>query len=448
MASRLTGSSRLLKQLSTKKETPFRFTPNYQLGDKRPEILEAMIPDRPDVSEGPVLRTAVVRPEDVSDLVLRPGFNDLVVTALAEECAFSGDENYKLTSTSSVKSSKLWYANIATAWMSDFNELLPALEELKEIGVEERKGSSSFLDEISRALLADAFAKQPVLSSVELQDFIEKTLKITNLESSVEYLLSQPSFMDDIAKYELLITYLKQNLGSLGRQKLPEFLDLLMTYASADGAQTDRIVIADSFIRDHILDVHPEVLVELPPHVLNLLADFANYKNNIYEAKDIMSFLVAEHRVAPARSTFEQFMFKYCEEARRLDKNKEQILHDLTCIKPILHFYGLDVDSFELLLSRVIDNSYDLAHFVRLALKNSAELLAEYAEHILLRLRYIHKKSHKSEITKAVETTQFVRLLVVDNHVRVDERLGSVLRSICDEHKIAYDDLTFPNASA
>lgn len=445
MTSRLTGSSRLLRQLANKKESAFRFTPNFQLGDRRPEVLEAMIPDRPDVSDSPVLRTAVVKPEDVCDLVIQPSFNDLVVTAFAEGCHFSGDLDYTLTSTSSVKGSKLWYANIAREWMADFEELLPTIKELKEVTVEERKLASSFLDEVSRALIAEAFAKALILSYADLQDFTASVLQYTSLECTVEFLLSQTAFISDVTKFELVVEYVKLNLGALGRQKLPEFVDLIMAFSTEDSVH--RVPIADSLIREHILDLHPEVLVELPPHIVSQLADFAIARDSLDDAKEMMSFLVTEHRVAPAKNTFELFMAKYCVDARRNDKNKEQVLKDLTCIKPILHFYGLTADSFELLLSRVIDNSYDLAHFVRLAQKNSAELVAEYAEHILLRLRYIHKKSHKSDINKAVETTQFMRLLVHDNKVKIDERLASVLRLICSEHKIAYDELKFSNAS-
>lgn len=108
--------------------------------------------------------------------------------------------------------------------------------------------------------------------------------------------------------------------------------------------------------------------------------------------------------------------------------------------------YGLDANSFELLLSRVIDNSYDLAQFVRLALL-SPELLGDYAEHILLRLHHIHKQSGQSQIAKAVETTQFVRLLLHDYGVKLDSRLRSVLQMICDEQKISIDDMKLTKAS-
>lgn len=420
--------------------TKFSFIPNPQMAPHETEILDSKVPDMPDVSKGPRLYTDMIRPDDVCDLVLRPNFNDIIITALADGAPFTGDPKYKLTSKSTVSGSKFLFANITARWIDDFNELLPNLQPIPE-----QKMLASFMTETKRLVLDKKFTPEVISSSGDLQIFIEAVKLDVGLESTVEYLLSQPLVISNISKYALIMDYLTHNVGSLSRQNLPDFVDYLIRDAESC-ATSEKASIIDLFVTDSVLTLFPDVIKELSPSAVNSLAGFALHDHNTEAAKLFFKSLIDTHKMAPLKETFKHFISIYSSIARQKEKNKERILKDLTCLKPIMFHYGLDANSFELLLSRVIDNSYDLAQFVRLALL-SPELLGDYAEHILLRLHHIHKQSGQSQIAKAVETTQFVRLLLHDYGVKLDSRLRSVLQMICDEQKISIDDMKLTKAS-
>lgn len=421
----------------------FSFVPTPEMKHRPSEEVEASVPDMPDVSKGPRLYSEMIRPENVCDVLLRPSFNDIIITALADGASFTGDKNYKLTSKTSINSSQFLFANIATKWIDDFNSLLIELQEIPK-----NKFPLTFLSGSKTEAMNEKFDPKSVNSLHEVEAFVRSVMPEYSLESVIEFLLTSKAFSSDVAKYSLVIEYLTHNVSSLSRQQLPDFLDCITRNAEQSSVR-EKATQVDSFVSDSILSVYPDVLNELNPETLDRLAAFATYTQDLEAAKKALTILAHEHKLAPRKDTFKQFIAVYSKSARQNELTKEQILKDLTCIKPIFFYYGLDADSFELLLSRVINNSYDLAQFVRLALiENSAELLSEYAEHILLRLHHIHKSSSRPRIVKAVETTQFVRLLIHDYGVNMSERLKAVLQMMSQEYGVQFDELHMTNTSS
>ncbi|KAF3992526.1 hypothetical protein FT663_01391 [Candidozyma haemuli var. vulneris] len=431
MASRLArrGFSQALRRMAAEEPVPSatQTTPN--------EELDHLVPDRPDFSSYPREFSPMIDPREVHDVLLRPTFNDLAVTTIASDSPFTGDESYKFTTKPSERGSKFLFGSMTDKWIKEFNALNPRLDEIPEYDT-----LFSFLG----SRLDDVSFAESISSLGDLEKSIKYSAPEMKPGDVIHALLSEEPFQLDITKYNLVIEYLKRHLTSKsswvsGTSDFPMFLDFLaqnsQTYSMAEKASA-----LDSYF-GAVFAEEPSLFSKVSPSTLDILTKLACESHNLKGAMKTLESLVKHHTMAPSKGNFQHFMQLYSESARQENKNKEQILEEITWSKPILFHHGLDVNSFELLLSRLIDNSYDLTQFVRLA-RNSG-LLPNYAGHVLVRLYLIQKQSPKSPIAKAVEITQFVRLLLRDGNVRVDRNLRSTLRMICEENKIPYDESTF-----
>lgn len=393
---------------------------------------EEAVPPAPQFTDVKSIYSDIVSPSDVCDLVLCPGFEDVLITSLAKGSPISGNANYKILSRSSVSNSNLLFANSVTEWMGQFNSQILALSELAS-----EESFMSYNNQIKSELLSARFSDD-VLSNYKnvesfFQSFDGQGDKIS-VENIAGFLLSTPEATSDSTKYAHILKYLGNFAHLLNRFNLKDFV--VMVLEDLQRAESpERVESFDWFFNECLMSMYPDILVELSPRMLDRLAYVISSSSNLTAASKILSFLVTHHQIAPRKATFDLFISRYSKTAHQ--HSKEQILRDLALLKPILFHHGLDANMFRLILSRVIDNTYDLSHFVKLA-QSSTDLLAEFPTVILGKLQQIQLQTSDSRLTKAVQVTQLVKMLR-ENEIKTSDEFKQLLKETYLGLEIPFD---------
>lgn len=413
---RLAGSTRHIRRYSS---SPLSFTSNanvYNFENERlsREELEAQIPNKPEFTQDK-LYTDIVSPKDVCDLVLQPTFEDILITSLAKDAPLSGNPSYQVTSKSPVSATKFLFANLTALWIEQLNSQILTLSELPEQSSDlNYQGQVS--SEIEKKLTPDVLDSYANLeASYEALSFSSDLITI---EKVTTCLLQQDP---DAAKYSYIMSYLAKNVHSLNRHDLTNFAVLLLNDVSTKSA--DKIESFDRFFGS-VLQLYPTLPEEFSADVLDRLAFLFASSSNLATARELLALLVSR-QIAPRQGTFELFASRYAKAAQQQDLGKQQILRDLSCLKSVLFHRGMDSALFQLLLARVIDNSYDLAHFVKLACKTK-DISADNAAALIAKFRAVQKTGSDTKLMQAVQLTQLVRQLQ-DSNVKESDDFKAVV---------------------
>lgn len=390
---------------------PVSFIPTGSIHDFESELLskqenESAIPDPPEFSNSKKLYSDIVRPTDVCDLVLRPAFEDVVVTSLATNCPLSGKDSYSVVSASSITSTKLLFANLAASWLDQLNLDILDLSSLplSEHGLKYNNSAKS-------KLIANQYSPQVVESYENLENFYKFFIDYPDNTITIENVTQQILSECGAAHYKLIIQYLTRNVHSLNPFAINDFVAILLDDL-VSSASVEKVELFDSFLNESLVVSVPLLLEDLPPSTLDCLAYITASSSDLYTARKTLMLLCRNYRIAPAKATFDLYMARYSKLAIQQEFTKDQILRDLSLLKPIIFHYGLTPNSFKLILTLVVDNTYDLSHLVKLVKETSGHLLGAHSLEILNKLRDIQESTTDSTMVKAVQATNLAREIV------------------------------------
>lgn len=395
--------------------------------------------DRPDYSHINKRKTAVVRPVNINEVYLNPRFEDLLETALSKGCSIAADPNYRAVCRGEVSGTKFMNAEKAIAWMEILKDRIQDLKEVTPPNLDVLTSGAS--DEvISKHLTDDALTTTASTEAFFDAFKFDSSASPPLLAEIVILLLGKNEIAFNFVKYGNLVDYLSQNWDEVIALQWNPLLYLLLKDINESQSLEKRQIFADR-VYNVLMQKNPIFAETVHPYILDRVALFSLESNAIDHTIEIMTYLANLLYLSPTAELFKLFISSYLRKVQTEKLNKETILSDLGPLKNLFFHYGLDPNSFELLLSNAIDHSYDLSHLLRLALReDTIYLLAEYAEQVILRLNHINKIRNESAIVKAVHLNLLVRFLFHENKLPVDHKMLLRLRSLYEQLKIPFDE--------
>lgn len=339
------------------------------------------------------------------DLLIRPTFEDVAVTSLAAGCPLSGKDSYEVVSRSSVSSSRLLFANIASSWLDQLDMDIFELAALPQTD-----SNLTYTNSSTTKLIANQYSDKVMLLHESIEEFynffIDTPGSNVTIENITQYLLSRASVED----YKVIIHYLTKNAHLLNPFVMNDFVAIILEdlYASSS---VEKVELFDTFLNDALVVSVPQLLEGLPPTTLDRLAFIAASSSDLSTSNKALSLLCRNYRLAPSQKTYELYLGRYSKLAANQQFSKSQILRDLSSLKPIVFHYGLTSSSLRLILSRV-DNIYDLSHMVKLVRETTPDLLGDHAVEILQQLRLIQRATKVSDVVASVQATNLAHQIV------------------------------------
>lgn len=419
---------------STRPYSQLQFTPNEVMHNidssklTQAEI-DRVIPKRPDYSHLPKYHHEMLSPEYIADIVVRPTFNDVVVTALAKDSPFSGNPSYRFvsqTSSFSEQTVSLHFANMVAKWVDVFNDQIMPLSSLGEEQALEFTNAErtaviegALLQFQAERNLYDEntlwafFAKFGVFKAKKDLDLTDR--KKVSFDNIAEHLFRTTEVAEDIRNFKALLAFVEKHIGLCTNDGLERILTTLIKHLHGSRDQNaSQLHAFDAFFNHAVVEVYPHISSKLSPHVLDRLAQIFTSSSNLKEANAILVILSKQKKTAPSKDTFESYLAEY---AKLVDTSspkkyrKEKILQELHKLKPVFFHHGLNNNSFHLLLDHVIDNVYDLDQLLRLveATGHSKIIFSDNGPAILSKLRDLQNDSSDSQLVKSLQLTQLVR---------------------------------------
>lgn len=390
---------RLHRQLARRYSFSFIPTANvseFESLERTSRENDAAVPPRPDFSHRQRIYNDIVSPKDVCDVVLKPAFEDVLVTSLARNSPVSGNLKYQLVTKGSVKSTNLMFAKLTAEWMADLNKQNPELKEY------EAPQTMSYKNTAKEKTVAEKYTAHVLSDYASVHQFYLEFDSDISIENITLFLLTKS---DSVQTYKHIMKHVGANVHMLSPFALGDFLGVLLDDLNSANS-FEKVDVFDTFFNGSLLATYNDALRGLSVPTLDKLAYVLSSLLDLSTARDILAILVEIHRLAPRRATFELFTSRYSKAVG--SKTKEEILVDLAPLKPIFFHHGLDSTSFRLLLSRTIDNVYDLSHFVKLVASTSPHLLQEHGLELVERLAQVQEGSN---LIKAVQIRQLHKTL-------------------------------------
>lgn len=344
----------------------------------------------------------MVRPSDVCDLVVKPDVNDAIITSLAKECPISGSDNYKIVSRSLISDKKLNFANLAIQWLEELDLNIFQLSPLPR-----DDHMLSYSNTTKSKLVANQFSPKVVENFDNLNEFykffVDMPENNITIEIVTQYLLTQT----DTSQYKMVMEYLTQNAELLNPFVLNDFVAVLLRDLMSSSS-VEKVEMFDAFLNECLLNVYPQLLEEVPPVTLDQLAYITASLSNLQTANKALTLLCQNYRLAAAPATFNLYMTRYNKLAALQNFTREQILLDLSNLKPVLFHYKLSLVSTKLILHQVVDSPYELSHLVKF-MRETPALLAQFGEELEKKLEEVQEKSGDSELVRKVQLANLRR---------------------------------------
>lgn len=413
--------------------------PNLWLGNINiTEEDRTAIPNVPDLSPVPRLRESIVRPQDICEVFLYPTFEDLLVCILSENGNLAGNTKYTPVCKGEAKSTNLRFTKMALSWVNELKLLEQDLADISQPNI-----LNAFTSERTDRAIAEILDPDSLTSAENTLKFFdactrsEPTIPIENV---VALLVMTSAVASDFQKYAHIVLYLSNHWEKVDSRLVDGLLLLLLNDVEASQSVEKRQTFIDC-VHGSLMTHFPDCLHTLDPYIVDKVALFLLESSHRTAASELMQILIHSRDTSPSRETFKKFISVYMRKVQQAKLTKAEILADIAPFKVLFLRFGLDADAFELILSNVIDNSYDLSQFIRLALRtNSAELLSEYAEQVILRLHHIQRAQDDSPTMKAVQLNQLFRFLVEKNDLVVSEKILSLMRRLYNELGVEFDE--------
>lgn len=383
-------------------EKSYSFTPTTELDLKLSAMArknDEAIPLMPDPSLVLKLYKNIVKPEHVMDLLFRPSATDYLVTGLAKDATLLGDSTYTVQSSSSIRSSKFVFANLAIRWLDDFNASSPELTPLPS-----KSDTMSYETPVAEELYSAFYTDDTLSTQATVLQFMTSARKVSSMEDAARFLLLRA----DAQGYALVLDYLSENISFLNRSTLVEFVDFLLRDL-LKLTTLEKVESCVSFLEDDLIAGYPDLLQSLDVTSLDKVAYVASFCSNLATAKRAFGILVKERGILPLKRTFDMFISRYLERAMDEKAAGSEIVAELSLLKPVFDRHELSRKTLNFLLRNVIKNTHDLDHYLKLALRNSVHNID--AEAVLVHMNKLLKASHEKRVFKAVQAAQVIRLL-------------------------------------
>lgn len=440
--------------------SPFLFIPNeekYQFESEKltPEENRAAIPKRPNYDHLPKYHHEIAGPDSIADVIVNADFKDIFLTSLAKDSPFTGDLTYKLVSKDTSippESVKLYFTATTCRWIEVFKKQIFDLSHLPVQDSSLSYENKNVVEQIEKGLkkLERTTTGANNLFTMEslqkfytyLKAFENSAKKIAGASTQSElspaisfeavssYLLNSEEIKTSGENFDTFIVFVEENIQLFNLESLKEFLILLINNLHESKLSTIQMKL-NSFTRfmdNTVFEIYPSITSELSPIHLDKLAYLYTMTSNILKANEILSILVQDNKILPSEETFNSFMSCY---QKNLDSNptldaqkrRESVLRDLSNLKPIFFHDNLSSISFNVLLNNAVSSIYDLEKFLKMvsSSKNGATLLTKFSLELLRKLEYIHSISDDTYIAKSLQLSQFLRTLVVENDIKLNE---------------------------
>lgn len=433
--------------------SPLLFIPNENIYRFESENLsteqnKAAIPNIPNFDHVKKYHFEITSPEFVADLVMKPDFNDILISSLSSKGVLNGDSNYKITHTSEMKEPstlELHFTDFVIKWMELFNSRVKPLSEipigyeLKPGSEKKRKAIESILSEFDNEKFNSVEGIHEFYSSFDLfntKGNINAGLEV-NIENISSYLVER-IFMNDTKRFNNLLTYLESKIQHFHNKSIEQFTINLINALSKDDSESklDKLKTFGQFYTRSLLEFHPRLAFDLPPHITNKLANILTFSSDLGQASKLLTILQDRHNMSPSTKDFDSFIKAYeasFDKSVSLKDVKLKVLRDLYNLKSIFFHNSLTPLTFKFLQDHVIDNIYDLHHLLKLAESkdsSSQAILKENSYSIISKLEEIQTKSSDSNFIKSLQLTQLVRRLSVNNNITFDDQTKALVKNI------------------
>lgn len=447
--------------------TPFLFIPNeekYQFESEKltPEQNKAAIPKRPSYDHLQKYHHEICSPENVADLIIKLDFKDVFLTSLAKNSPIFGDSSYKFVFKDPSKTSEpimLQFTATSCKWAEVFNGQIHDLSKLPEQDVSLNYENKNLTEQISKGLqnYKELTGENNLLISDNLKKLFKYLRAFENSEKKVtgastqselspvitfeavsSYLLNSDKVKQNVENFDIFLSFIQENIQFFTLESLKQFLVLLINNLHDSKLSTIQMKL-DSFTKfmdNTIFQIYPTITSDLNPIYLDKLSYLYTMTSNVSRANEILSTLVQSYKLSPSKETFNSFLAGYEKSLNNIgtaneNTRKETILRDLSNLKPVFFHEGLTSIAFNILLNNAVTDMHDLEKFLNLALltDKGKHLLSKYSQEIIQKIHSIQTKNNDSVKLKALQLSQLIRFLVIDN----DIKFADSTLTLCEE---------------
>lgn len=424
------------------------------------------IPKRPVVDETNVRKHFYDIPStnSLADLIIQPEFYDIFITSLARNKPFSGSDSLKMVvkpqSPDAVPQSlsiNLQFESKAHQWINEFKDKNFELADLPEASTSSLLTLSKRVeDQISSQLDAVLHGEGTTTPGDDFQSIFTALNVFRNHERKLAGELHQ-SELHNMITFDHLLLYLL-TLATTQKTSTSYFVELLtfiernLTLCSYDNGilpileilipyLRQPLVIKDSLKRDtfdrfydQVLTIFTKVQKDLSLNNLDKLAYISYESSNPTRGSKIIKNFIRQSKVAPSRETFQSLLHSFIieAEAENTTDPRSFILLNLRAYKPLIHHFGIDEVSFEL-IRQTISTTFELDHLVKFIEQqpNKTQLFTNSQIDLFQILHNIQQASSNSlDLIKRLEVAQLQRRLVIDNGIQLNERTIEFINSI------------------
>lgn len=345
------------------------FTPNSDFSQPHndPEIL--VIPKRPVIETSKKIHHEMLSPEYISDLVLKPNFNDVFYTSLASNSPFGGDALFKLVPKDNSQppvSVELLFSNITKNYMNAFNEQLILLTEISELPIIPRLIPRIYDLVDSKVKQVYAINSEISLNTLAQQLLLDNSHNSTINPHSLSIYILENMDDNDSQRFSEFISYISSNSTTFTNEQLKRVLEKLIL--KLDNINNETIIrLGCEFFKTN---VNLKTILLLHSWLLDKLVKMLSKNGDTFMAHQILSQLITDLRVKPLTDTVTLFFKAHDTEITKVD-----FLRQVAILKPVIYSMDLVFPIVDIILRRGIDSVIELEHFLRLISQQRNERL-------------------------------------------------------------------------
>lgn len=395
-----------------------------------PEQNKEAIPQRPRFDSLPKVYHEMLSPEYIADLVVRPAFNDVLITALAKDSPFCGNTRYKVVpkdSQSSPNNVNLLFSEVSRKYIEVFNNQITKLKPFPQdhmLPTLSNAVSKNIEHEITNYKqkngIESIFSQDTLSDIAESLNLFENSRKVSTGEVDTSHNLSMITLEDfciynvkqihqtAAEEFSVFLDFIKQHISLFTVNGIRRLLETLLSQNLWNLDNNKILDQCNSFIIHEIFANYSNMVYQLSPAYLDKMAGLLATGENLEYSKRILKTFIEARKFAPSEATVQLYLQRCSGKAT----TPEQFIRDAHILKPVFFMNPISLEVGQMILTNGIRNVVELENFVRLLSNDmNSDTLKQLGDVIIKRMVNILEDVPESNSTKTIKLVQVIKAL-------------------------------------
>lgn len=375
------------------------------------------IPHRPQPN-GKKFYNDIMRPDQSADLITKFSPTEVITTCLSSNSALQ----IVAASTGNSEPVELYFTNVATKWIEDFNKLVFPLTDIpmvsptfyrykviEDLGLQVPQViTSDWLNQVmdsNKIVMNSSRVLQGKVLAVD-------AASLATFELLVFWLLGHESVKGLDGNISILIASIGDNFNLIPLASLETLVGLLVHNLHCLDEILDATFQGFNSIVNQTVSITGDLYLKMTPAMADTLAFEFIRGNNLSAAKEVLQALVNEAKLAPSSSTVDALLNAY--------SSKDKAIVELAFLKPVFfHRDSITPQVLLFLLTNSVKTVADLNKILELLEGHGKDTLEKYQYEIFNKLGQFPYSE--------VQLTQMIKRFVLDNDVKLNETVVELI---------------------